>query len=89
MAAATSDGPPLVGVGTRVSPRTSWSESTMTAWIFVPPRSMPPRMARAYPPRAMGSPRIVGAGTRTGEQDGIATAARAAVELEVGSTMGA
>jgi hypothetical protein len=22
----------------------------MTAWIFVPPRSMPPRMARAYPP---------------------------------------
>ena len=52
MAAATSDGPPLVGVGTRVSPRTSWSESTMTAWIFVPPRSMPPRMARAYPDRA-------------------------------------
>ena len=50
MAAATSDGPPLDGVGTRVSPRTSWSESTMTAWIFVPPRSMPPRMARAYPP---------------------------------------
>jgi hypothetical protein len=39
-------------VGTRVSPRTSWSASTMTAWIFVPPRSMPPRMARAYPHRA-------------------------------------
>ena len=48
-------GPPLVGVGTRVSPRTSWSASTMTAWIFVPPRSMPPRMARAYPHRARAS----------------------------------
>src|SRR3954454_15337190 len=52
MAVVTSEGPPLVGVGTRVSPRTSWSASTMTAWIFVPPRSMPPRMARAYPDRA-------------------------------------
>jgi hypothetical protein len=28
----------------------------MTAWIFVPPRSMPPRMARAYPHRAGPTP---------------------------------
>src|SRR4051794_32897889 len=45
IAAATSSGPPSVGVGWRASPSTAWPASTTTAWIFVPPRSMPPRAA--------------------------------------------
>ena len=36
-------GPPLVGVGRRDSPLTSPPASTIAVWIFVPPRSMPPR----------------------------------------------
>ena len=42
IAAATSFGPPLVGVGTRASPRTLLRALTTTVWILVPPRSMPP-----------------------------------------------
>src|SRR5919202_4062086 len=45
MAAATSSGPPSVGVGWRAWPSTAWPGSTTTAWILVPPRSMPPRGA--------------------------------------------
>src|SRR5919107_1098966 len=45
IAAATSSGPPSVGVGWRAWPSTAWPASTTTAWIFVPPRSMPPRGA--------------------------------------------
>src|SRR5919197_5629055 len=40
---ATSSGPPAVGVGRRASPTTFERPSTTTAWIFVPPRSIPPR----------------------------------------------
>ena len=36
-------GPPLVGVGWRASPSTLPPVSTIAVWIFVPPRSMPPR----------------------------------------------
>src|SRR3954449_650700 len=43
--AATSSGPPSVGVGWRAWPSTALPASTTTAWIFVPPRSMPPRGA--------------------------------------------
>src|SRR5215217_7693888 len=43
IASETSAGPPSVGVGTRACARTFESSSTTTAWIFVPPRSMPPR----------------------------------------------
>jgi hypothetical protein len=43
IASATSCGPPVVGVGWRDWPSTTWCSSTTTAWIFVPPRSMPPR----------------------------------------------
>ena len=39
-------GPPLVGVGRRDCPSTSFCASTTTVWILVPPRSMPPRAAR-------------------------------------------
>ena len=35
-------GPPLVGVGRRAEPSTLLSSSTITAWILVPPRSIPP-----------------------------------------------
>jgi hypothetical protein len=42
--AATSSGPPSVGVGRRAS-ATTLPSSTIAAWIFVPPRSMPPRTA--------------------------------------------
>src|SRR4029079_328692 len=45
LAPATSAGPPVVGVGWRAWPSTTWAASTTTAWIFVPPRSMPPRVA--------------------------------------------
>src|SRR3954449_8803822 len=45
IAAATSSGPPSVGVGWRAWPSTALPASTTTAWIFVPPRSMPPRGA--------------------------------------------
>ena len=41
--AATSGGPPSVGVGWRACPTTVWSGPTTTAWIFVAPRSMPAR----------------------------------------------
>src|SRR5829696_2774454 len=47
MARATSAGPPVVGVGWREEPSTSCCSSTTTAWIFVPPRSMPPYRAIA------------------------------------------
>ena len=46
IASETSAGPPSVGVGSRCSPSTLLSSSTTTAWIFVPPRSMPPRTLR-------------------------------------------
>ena len=44
MRAAIAFGPPLSGVWSRLAPSTSLSEpwSTTAAWIFVPPRSMPP-----------------------------------------------
>ena len=45
IAAATSAGSPSVGVGWRDWPCTLPSSSTTAAWILVPPRSMPPRMA--------------------------------------------
>ena len=53
IAAATSGGPPVCGVGRRAWPRTWLRPSTTTAWIFVPPRSMPPRafMATVSPTR--------------------------------------
>src|SRR3954470_5708566 len=50
IAAATASGPPSVGVGWRACPITAWSGSTTTAWIFVPPRSMPPRGAPEFVP---------------------------------------
>ena len=43
IAAATSAGPPSVGVGCRASPLTAPSASMIAVWILVPPRSMPPR----------------------------------------------
>src|SRR6185295_9134246 len=49
IASVTSAGPPVVGVGSREEPSTSWASSTTTAWIFVPPRSMPPYRAIALP----------------------------------------
>src|ERR1019366_7509393 len=42
---ATAAGPPLVGVCRREEPSTLWSSSTITAWILVPPRSIPPDLA--------------------------------------------
>ena len=48
MASVTSAGPPSVGVGTRESPSTSCCSSTTTAWILVPPRSMPPYRAMSF-----------------------------------------
>jgi hypothetical protein len=47
IASATSWGPPLCGVGRRSCPWTSPSSSITTAWILVPPRSMPARMGAA------------------------------------------
>src|SRR5919201_2233630 len=40
---ATFSGLPSVGVGRRDCPTTFHSSSTTTAWILVPPRSIPPR----------------------------------------------
>ena len=40
---ATSCGPPTVGVGSRIWPRTENCSSTITVWTFVPPRSTPAR----------------------------------------------
>src|SRR3954467_14654009 len=42
-ASTTACAPPVVGVGTRGWPSTSWRSSATIAWTFVPPRSMPPR----------------------------------------------
>src|SRR5919108_5727494 len=42
IASATSAGPPVVGVGWREEPSTACCSSVTTAWIFVPPRSIPP-----------------------------------------------
>src|ERR1700691_381699 len=42
IAAATSAGPPLVGVARRAEPSTLRPSSTIAAWILVPPRSIPP-----------------------------------------------
>src|SRR5438270_210476 len=42
---APSAGVPVVGVGRRACPRTLCLASTITVWIFVPPRSTPPRLA--------------------------------------------
>ena len=52
ISAATSGGPPAVGVGCRAWPTTVPESSTTAAWIFVPPRSIPPRyaMTRTYFP---------------------------------------
>ena len=41
IAAATSGGPPVVGVGRRAEPSTVFRTSTMTVSILVPPRSIP------------------------------------------------
>ncbi len=55
---ATSGGPPVVGVGRRAEPRTLLSSSTIAAWILVPPRSMPPKLAMAgWAASALGSGR--------------------------------
>src|SRR3954471_6665187 len=43
ISAATAGGPPVTGVGWRASPTTVPRPFTITAWIFVPPSSMPPR----------------------------------------------
>ena len=43
IATATAGGPPSRGVGVRALPRTAFRPSSTTAWILVPPRSMPPR----------------------------------------------
>src|SRR3954452_7170829 len=42
-ASTTACAPPVVGVGTRAWPSTSWRSSATIAWTLVPPRSMPPR----------------------------------------------
>src|SRR3954452_13631770 len=42
-ASTTAWAPPVVGVGSRAWPTTSWRSSATIAWTFVPPRSMPPR----------------------------------------------
>src|SRR3954467_4948839 len=42
-APTTACAPPVVGVGTRAWPSTSWRSSATIAWTLVPPRSMPPR----------------------------------------------
>src|SRR5215216_3635328 len=54
IASATSAGPPCVGVGCRAVPSTSCCSSVTTAWILVPPRSMPPY--RVMPLLLPGSP---------------------------------
>src|ERR1700742_4239156 len=51
-AATTSGGPPVCGVGRRACPITWLSGSATIAWIFVPPRSMPPRSASTSRPGA-------------------------------------
>ena len=43
ISSATPTGPPVVGVGRRDWPATSLASLTTTAWILVPPRSIPPR----------------------------------------------
>jgi hypothetical protein len=45
--AAIAFGPPFSGVWSRLAPRTLWPapSSTTAAWIFVPPRSIPPQSA--------------------------------------------
>ena len=54
-ASRTASGPPSRGVSERPRPRTAWSSSRTSAWIFVPPRSMPPRRAgRRAERRGMG-----------------------------------
>src|ERR671914_687931 len=60
IASATSAGPPVVGVGWRAEPRTSCTSSVTTAWIFVPPRSIPPNrpMTAPYPGAADARTRI-------------------------------
>ena len=60
IASATSGGPPVVGVGWRACPTTVPESSTTAAWIFVPPRSMPPRnaMRRTYFPSAGHATRV-------------------------------
>src|SRR5712692_6105640 len=45
IASLTSAGVPVVGVGRRAWPSTLCLASTSTVWIFVPPRSTPPRLA--------------------------------------------
>ena len=45
ISAATSEGPPVDGVGCREDPSTVFSLSTTIASILVPPRSIPPRSA--------------------------------------------
>ena len=42
ISAATSAGPPSVGVARRADPSTLKASSMIAAWIFVPPRSIPP-----------------------------------------------
>ena len=61
IAAATSSGPPSVGVGRRAEPSTVLSSSTTTAWIFVPPRSIPPYVGIAadHRRRPPGRPRAI------------------------------
>ena len=56
IAAATAGGPPSVGVGLRDEPSTSWESSTTTAWIFVPPRSIPPKVGIGGHDRRPGVP---------------------------------
>src|SRR5215217_4994996 len=56
MASVTSAGPPVIGVGWREEPSTSCCSSVTTAWILVPPRSIPPSRViyRSSLPRSGG-----------------------------------
>ena len=55
-AAVTASGPPSAGVGRRASPRIRWVRETTTAWILVPPRSIPPRRATVVARRTRRHP---------------------------------
>ena len=58
ISSATAAGPPVVGVACRDAPSTWCRSSVTTAWIFVPPRSMPPYrvMLPSYPLASGSSP---------------------------------
>src|SRR5437899_1127576 len=49
IASTTAGGPPVDGVGDRLSPSRSKAESVTTTWILVPPTSTPTRPGAARP----------------------------------------